>query len=166
MATPGPWTWGLLYLRGPWSGNVGPGGHGRGVVWGAEIRLEAMNSWLWVALGGAGGAVARFAVSARLGTVGGSGFPVGTLVVNVVGCLVIGYLLGFGESRSWMGERARWFLVSGFLGSFTTFSTFGHETLSLVDRGQSVMAAGYVAASLAASGVAILVGVWSAKQFG
>ena len=65
-----------------------------------------------------------------------------------------------------MGERARWFLVSGFLGSFTTFSTFGHETLALVDRGQTVMAAGYVAASLAASGVALLIGVWSAKQFG
>ncbi|MDF1837152.1 MAG: fluoride efflux transporter CrcB [Planctomycetota bacterium] len=125
-----------------------------------------MNSWACVALGGAAGAVARFAVSGRLGTVGGSGFPLGTLAVNVLGCLVIGYLLGFGESRDWLGERARWFLVTGFLGSFTTFSTFGHETLSLVERGHSMAAAGYVAASLAASGVAVLVGVWSAKQFG
>ncbi|MCP5020639.1 MAG: fluoride efflux transporter CrcB [bacterium] len=125
-----------------------------------------MNSWGLVALGGAAGAVARFALAGRLGYHSGNGFPVGTLVVNVLGCLAIGYLLGFGESRSWMGERTRWFLVSGFLGSFTTFSTFGHETLSLVERGQSTLAAGYVAASLVVSGLAILVGVWASKQFG
>lgn len=124
-----------------------------------------MNSWVLVALGGAGGAVARFAVARRVGSVMAYGMPMGTLVVNVVGCLLIGYLLGFGETRSWMGERTRWFLVTGFLGSFTTFSAFGYETMSLVDRGHTVMAAGYVAASLAASGVALLIGVWSAKQF-
>jgi CrcB protein len=123
-----------------------------------------MNSWALVAFGGAAGALARFAVVGRLRHVGSSGFPVGTLVVNVVGCLLIGYLLGFGESRSWLGERARWFLVTGFLGSFTTFSAFGHETLLLVDRGQTLLAAGYVAASLAISGAALVLGVWTAGR--
>ena len=125
-----------------------------------------MNSWVLVALGGGAGALARFALAGKLGSHGSTGFPLGTLAVNVIGCLAIGYLLGFGESRSWMGERTRWFLVTGFLGSFTTFSTFGHETLSLVDRGQTMLAASYVAASLALSGVAVLLGVWSGKHWG
>ncbi|MCA9000652.1 MAG: fluoride efflux transporter CrcB [Planctomycetes bacterium] len=124
-----------------------------------------MNPWAWVALGGAVGAMARFGVASWLRPAEG-GFPVPTLVVNVLGCLLIGYLLGFGEGRAWLGERTRWFLVTGFLGSFTTFSTFGFETLSLVERGQTAVAAGYVAASLVASGLAVILGVWVAERLG
>jgi len=63
----------------------------------------------------------------------GERFPHGTLIVNVVGCLLLGFLLSVGDAH--LGREARVALGTGFLGSFTTFSTFGVETVRLVERG-------------------------------
>jgi CrcB protein len=90
------------------------------------VQLGAVGS------GGFLGAIARYALSGlayRWGAFGG--FPHGTLVVNVVGCLAIGLLAGLAENRLILGTHARLFLLIGFLGGFTTFSTFGYETLML-----------------------------------
>lgn len=86
-----------------------------------------------VGLGGFIGSVFRFLLSGfvyRL--VPMSEFPLGTLAVNVLGCVLIGVLNGVAETRQVIGPELRLFLMIGMLGGFTTFSTFGYETLALV----------------------------------
>ena len=85
-----------------------------------------------VGLGGFVGAIARYGLSGLVHGRYAGGFPLGTLVVNVLGCLVIGALLSLVESRPLLHPLAHLFLVMGLLGSFTTFSTLGYETLQLL----------------------------------
>ncbi|MFZ5434121.1 MAG: fluoride efflux transporter CrcB [Calditrichota bacterium] len=92
---------------------------------------------LWVGAGGFIGAVCRYAMSGWVHRwFGNSWFPVGTLAVNMLGCLVIGMLAGMSESRQLFTPEMRLFLFIGLLGGFTTFSTFGYETISLFSDGQ------------------------------
>jgi CrcB protein len=89
-----------------------------------------------VGTGGFVGAILRYAVSGIVQRMAGSSdFPYGTLVVNVCGCLAIGFLAGVAEARQIIDAEARMFLLIGLLGSFTTFSTFGYETLALLRDG-------------------------------
>ena len=92
---------------------------------------------LWVALGGALGSVARFAISGAAVRWLGAGFPYGTLFVNVTGSFTIGLLaaLAAADGRPAMGADARAFLLVGVLGGFTTFSSFSLETLNLARSG-------------------------------
>ena len=106
-----------------------------------------MLKLLLVGLGGFAGSLARYGVSV-LGARWTTGFPVGTLAVNLLGCLIVGGLVPFLEGSPPMPERARLLVVTGFLGGFTTFSAFGLETQALAQRGQPGMAALYVAASV------------------
>ena len=99
-----------------------------------------MPAWLsqslLVGAGGFVGAILRFGVSGWVQRLAGfSGFPYGTLTVNVAGCLAIGLLAGLAESRQVLTPEARLLLLIGVLGSFTTFSTFGYETLGLLRDG-------------------------------
>ncbi len=75
-------------------------------------------------------------------------FPYGTLAVNGLGCLLIGVLMGLSDSRSVLGPQTRLFLLIGVLGGFTTFSTFGHETLALARDGERLAAGANVALHL------------------
>jgi fluoride exporter len=114
---------------------------------------------LWVALGGALGSVARFLVSRGLHrALGQPWFPVGTLAVNATGCLVIGFLGSLAESRQLFSADLRIFLFIGLLGGFTTFSSFGYETLALARDGEMLAAAGNVAAQLAFGLIAVWLG--------
>ena len=90
-----------------------------------------------VALGGAAGSVARYLVSGWMQKLLGTQFPYGTLTVNLVGCLVIGWLFGLAlGGRSSMPEDLRLMLVIGVLGGFTTFSSFGWETIQFINDSQ------------------------------
>jgi len=92
---------------------------------------------LWVGVGGFLGSVARFVVAGffnRLSPI--LAFPVGTLAVNILGCFLIGLLYGLAESRDILGTDIRIFLFIGVLGGFTTYSTFGFETLALLQDGE------------------------------
>jgi len=101
-----------------------------------------MREMFAVGCGGFVGAVLRYWVSGWVQrSWGQSGFPIGTLTVNLVGCLLIGLLGGLTENREWFSPQARLLIFLGVLGSFTTFSTFGYETLALLRDGQ-FMAAG------------------------
>ena len=75
-----------------------------------------------------------FRLSSLVQRLVGAGFPAGTLVVNVLGCLGIGYALGL-ASRADLSESLRLFVVVGLIGSFTTFSTLGYETVELLRAG-------------------------------
>ena len=104
---------------------------------------------LLIAVGGAVGALSRYGFGALVQRASHSGFPFGTLAVNVAGCILVGVLaktLLHTQTHSQM----RALLVVGFCGGFTTFSTFSLETLGLVQGGEWVKALAYVAASIVA----------------
>lgn len=116
--------------------------------------------WLAVALGGALGALGRWIVGeAVVGWIGaGPTFPWGTLLVNVVGCALIGVVapLVIGRSR-WIAG----FAVTGFLGGFTTYSAFAEETFALADRGDTtglLLAAVYVLTTISVTTAAVALG--------
>ena len=86
-----------------------------------------------IGLGGAIGAVLRYSISDAVHGRWGSSFPYGTLLVNVIGCLCIGALI---QAMSNMSDThsVRVFAITGLLGAFTTFSAFGYETVTLIER--------------------------------
>jgi fluoride exporter len=107
---------------------------------------------LQVALGGAIGATCRFLLAGAIGRRLGSGFPFGTLSVNVIGSFVMGLALVFVLRRPELGlQPLASFLMTGILGGFTTFSAFSLETVLLIERGRSDLAALYVLGSVAFS---------------
>jgi len=86
---------------------------------------------LWVGLGGFVGSSLRFVISGWVHRLPGtSSFPYGTLVVNVVGCILLGFIGGWAEHRQVLPPATRLFVMIGVLGGFTTFSTFAYETLA------------------------------------
>lgn len=104
---------------------------------------------LMVGLGGFVGAISRYLISGYAHKVYGGVFPLGTFLVNVLGCLLIGALMTLVESREWFTPQLRLLLITGFLGSLTTFSTFGYETFELISTGKTRVAVAYVCANLA-----------------
>ena len=116
-------------------------------------------TYLWVALGGALGSVARYACSTAAARFFGAGFPYGTLFVNVAGSFAIGLLAALvsADGRPSLGVDARAFVLVGVLGGFTTFSSLSLETLELA-RGGALGAAG---ANIALSVVLCLFAAWA-----
>ena len=119
-----------------------------------------LESLFWVALGGAGGACARFLLSTAFFLPGQ--FPWPTLVINIAGSLGIGLLWGLYGQHSWFEAWGRYLLVVGFLGGFTTFSAFSLETVGLVEGGRLTAAAGYVLASL----IGCVLAAWAGQRLG
>ena len=96
---------------------------------------------LAVGLGGMCGAIGRYWISTWLQNQAGSdAFPIGVLAVNVLGCFVIGLASGIVEAREVLSPPARLLLFSGFLGSFTTYSTFSYDTFLLARDGSVISA--------------------------
>jgi CrcB protein len=87
-----------------------------------------------VALAAAVGAICRYVVDLAVSRRTGSGFPAGTLVVNVTGSLVLGFLAGLGLYHG-LGDTPRLVIGTGFVGAYTTFSTFSYETFRLLEDG-------------------------------
>jgi CrcB protein len=115
-----------------------------------------------VGVGGAIGAIARYVMGRAVHQMVPGGFPFGTFVVNVIGCLVFGLIVGLAESRLDIGPVTRTFLLVGVLGGFTTFSSFSFESYDLIRSGQLVSAAlnviGQVTLGLAALIAGIVLG--------
>ncbi len=124
-------------------------------------------AYLWVALGGALGSVARYGCSGLAARWLGIGFPYGTMFVNVAGSFMIGVLgtLALGGGRSLASTDARAFLIVGVLGGFTTFSSFSLETLNLARAGDLGAAVTNIAASLVLCLIAVWLGYLSAVAF-
>jgi len=123
-----------------------------------------MSQVIAIAVGGAFGSVLRYGLSTWVHTLVGRGFPYGTLAVNVLGCLAMGFLFVLLVER--MGESVLWRagLLIGVLGGFTTFSTFSIETFNLIEQGAMAKAAANMAASLVLCVGATWLGVIIARQ--
>lgn len=116
-----------------------------------------------VAAGGALGAPARYLMADLIG-VGATGFPWATFWTNVAGSLLLGVLLVVLVDRFPPSSHLRPFVATGFLGSFTTFSTFVVEADLLVDGGQPATAAAYVTATLVVSLTAVWLGIAGGRR--
>ena len=107
----------------------------------------AMNLVI-IALGGALGAVSRFLMGNAVSKAVGSALPYGTFVINLVGCFAMGLLMTIIVDRELLSAAWRLFLCVGFLGGFTTFSSFGYEALMLLTEGRLLAALTYVSGSV------------------
>lgn len=112
---------------------------------------------LWIAVAGAFGALGRYSVSMLAKHLFGDGFPIGTLVVNVIGCLALGVLSQV--SMNHLSEHWRVVVGLGFLGAFTTFSTFGVESVTKFNDGDLNGAILNVALNLVVGFAAVYLGM-------
>jgi CrcB protein len=125
-----------------------------------------MTKILLVGLGGFVGALSRYGLSGIVHRQVGGSFPYGTLVVNVLGCLAVGGFLHLVEDRSMLGPGARVFLSIGLLGGFTTFSSFGYETVELLRAREAGLAVLNVAGNLVLGLSAVWLGRAILRGFG
>lgn len=123
-----------------------------------------MNAYLVVFLGAGIGGALRHGVNVSALRLLGSGYPFGTLAVNVIGSCVMGLGAAWFALRLDPGQTWRLFLMTGILGGFTTFSAFSLDTALLVERGAPLAAAGYVLFSVLGSIAALFLGLVLVRQ--
>lgn len=126
-----------------------------------------MSIWSWwaIAAGGALGAVARFAVSHQVYLWFGRDFAWGTLAVNVAGSFAMGLLAVLLIDKWSLSNEWRSFILVGFLGAFTTFSTFSYETMQYIQVGEMTKAVANMALSLILTLSAVWLGMIGGRQF-
>ncbi len=116
--------------------------------------------YLWVAVGSAIGGVGRYWLSGVIARAFGESFPWGTLLVNVSGSFLIGFIATISDpdGRLFLSSATRQFLMIGICGGYTTFSSFSIQTLNLVQDGQWISAGGNIAGSVVLCLLAVLLG--------
>lgn len=123
------------------------------------------KDFMLVGIGSFMGGGSRFLISKMVQSWSFASFPLGTMVVNIIGCFVIGFLSGLPFSGSLMSPSAKIILTTGFCGGFTTFSTFMNESSMLMKNGDFIYMTFYVFGSLAVGLIAVLAGYQLSKVF-
>ena len=127
-----------------------------------------MGSVMWtyvaVAVGGAIGCCARLGVTQAVHAIYGRGFPLATLIINVLGCLLVGFLFFVTLERLNVSPVMRTAIITGGLGGFTTFSTFAMESLLLIENGETSRAVLYLALSVVLGLTAAFMGAYIARS--
>jgi CrcB protein len=121
---------------------------------------------LIVGAGGFLGAISRYALSGLVHRHVPGSFPIGTLCVNLIGCFLIGALMTLVQDRKLFTPEARLLFGVGFLGSLTTFSTFGYETVELLRSGESRLALLSVVANVVFGVAGVILGRFAVKALG
>jgi CrcB protein len=119
-----------------------------------------MRTALIIALGGAGGSLLRYGVQAYVFRLYPFTFPLGTLIVNVSGCLLIGLFYALSEKGNLITPEWRLFLTTGFCGGYTTFSTFAYENVNLLRGADFMYLALYIAGSVILGIAAVFLGIF------
>ncbi len=122
--------------------------------------------FLWIAAGAALGANARYLVSLWAADRFGVAFPYGTFLVNVTGSLLLGFFLALSIDHFVTSPQARWLLATGFLGSYTTFSTYMVESVNLARDGSLLFAFLNMVGEVAVGLIFALIGMWLARTLG
>lgn len=125
--------------------------------------MTAQNLILMAVAGGLG-ALCRYGLGGLVQHAAGERFPAGTLVVNLLGCLLFGLIWGWLEGRAGFSPQTRVIVLTGFMGAFTTFSTFAFETANLLQGGQLLAAGLNVAVQIVAGVVLVMVGLTLGQQ--
>jgi CrcB protein len=129
-----------------------------------EVTMNLLWQYLAVGLAGSLGAVARLAVSTLCGRWFGTGFPIGTLVINLSGSMFLGWFLTLISQRYIVSDTLRLAVAVGFVGAYTTFSTFAFETNGLLEDGAGLKALANIVGSVVLGLVAVRLGIWLAGR--
>jgi fluoride exporter len=119
---------------------------------------------VYVAIGGAFGTVGRYALTLFVQSRSSGTFPIATLLVNVSGSILLGFLMRYGLESSSASPEVRLLLTTGFCGGYTTFSTFSYETARLLEDGEWTRGGAYIVASVVLSLVGAFVGFALARS--
>ncbi len=122
-----------------------------------------MQNYLYIAAGGALGSLARYWIGSAVANRMGTKFPYGTFIVNITACLILGFFLTLLGKRPGVGPEWRFLIPIGFVGAYSTFSTFEWETFSNLQTGAFLIAALYVVLSCFLGLVAVWCGVLLAR---
>ena len=122
-----------------------------------------MSKYLWVGIGGFAGSVARYALGVWIYDRMGTRFPYGTFVINITGCFLIGVILTVLDSRVGVPPAWRLAIPIGFIGAYTTFSTFEYETFRSVNSGQASIGLLNIALSVLVGYFAVWLGVMAGR---
>jgi CrcB protein len=117
-----------------------------------------LQKYLLIAFGGALGSIARYWVGSTIASRMGTKFPYGTFVINITACVIIGFSLTFLARRAELNPAWRFLVPVGFIGAYSTFSTYEWETLSTIRTGAFLLAALYAVSSLILGLAAVWVG--------
>jgi fluoride exporter len=128
-----------------------------------ERGMRTLIQYLAVAAAGSLGAVLRLVVARICGYFFITDFPVGTFIINITGSLFLGWFIA-AATRSGMSDTMRLAIGVGFVGAYTTFSTFMHESNALIEKGEQFKAAANILGSLVVGLLAVRVGIWLAHK--
>ncbi len=123
-----------------------------------------MKGILFVFIGGGLGSVLRF-ILGKIGNSNGTGIPYGTFAANILGSLLIGFILGWAAKNQGISENTMLLLATGFCGGFTTFSTFAYENHVFLKAGDFTSFALYTIGSFVVGFMAVFTGIWLVKHF-
>lgn len=120
--------------------------------------MEKLTLAIIVGCGGFIGAALRYLISENTSKMFNGNFPYGTLIVNIVGAIIIGFIMDINLNTSLISAHAKLFLTTGMMGGLTTFSTFSYETINLISCGNILMGCTNAALNLGLSLVGVIIG--------